>query len=389
MREGTQDSGVGGKLFMMYAAFYSATAVYTTYLNLYLSDTGLSNAMIGRILSLSTFLTFLTQMFWAQLSDRSKHKHRVLQALYVLGAAVCMLFYVSDNVIYLTVLVSGFAILFNPVMPLQDNLTLEIIEGSGTDFGQIRMGGTVGYCVTVLVAGFFLKDSYRAIFWLTSGFMMLSWLISLSFAKPLNDGAEERAHSEVSAGTGRFFVGLVLFGFVFQLGLQTYYNFYPIYFVSIGGDSGVVGTLIFLGALTEIPMLLISRRLIHRLGITRLLMLASIATILRWILLAYLTHALPVVLTGLLHGVGYTSFSYSAVTYINERLPRQIRARAQSLNMVVSVVLPKIIAGFVSGQLSESIGTNRVLLLAAGILGVTAILFYGFGRREEQAMIEA
>ncbi len=383
-----EKSAFGIQLFVLYVSFYSGVAAYNTYLNLYLSSSGLSNPQIGGIVSLSTIFTLFTQMFWAHISDRSRQKNRIMRLLYVLAAAVSLSYYIDDSPIYLAVLVTTFAVVFNPIAPLQDNMTLELIEGSRTDFGQVRMGGTIGYSLTVLVTGFFLNDAYRHIFWLTSLFLLICWLLSFRFPNLAVPVVHKEKTDLKAVLSNKLLLGIVLFSFVFNLGLSFYYNFYPIYFVSIGGDSSIIGTLMFVGALTEIPMLLLARRIIDRIGVKKLLIVAAVATVLRWILLSFLINPALVVLTGLLHGVGFTSFSYSVITYINKVIPQYMRGRAQTLNVLLGMVIPRILSGYIGGLLSESRGTDQVMLMNAAILGLTTIAFF-FVRKGNDKQVSA
>ncbi len=368
------------KLFIVYFSFYSGVAAYNTYLNLYLSDCGLTNPQIGGIVSVSTIFTLVTQMFWAHISDRSQNKNRVMRLLYLLVAVAGLCFYIDDSPLYLGILVTVFALIYNPIAPLQDNITLELIEGTRTDFGQIRMGGTIGYSLTVLLTGLFLNDAYRHIFWLTTLFTTICLLMTFYFPASSSLTAPKNEADLKTVLSNKLLLGIVSFSFVFNLGLSFYYNFYPIYFVSIGGDSGIIGTLMFVGALTEIPMLLLCKRIIDRIGVKKLLIIAAAATILRWVLLYILVNPLLIILTSLLHGLGFTSFSYSVITYINKVVPQRMRGRAQTLNVLLGSVIPRILSGYVGGLLSESRGTDQVMLMNAAILALTALVFFFFGK---------
>ena len=50
--------------FLLYILFYSGQAMYGVYFNLYLSNIGFSNTMIGLLTALSTLLLLIAQPFW-------------------------------------------------------------------------------------------------------------------------------------------------------------------------------------------------------------------------------------------------------------------------------------------------------------------------------------
>ena len=64
-------------LFLPYLGFYSAQAIFGTYLNLYLNDVGFSKTQMGMFTSLSTLLVLIVQPLWGYVSDRSKTKNRI------------------------------------------------------------------------------------------------------------------------------------------------------------------------------------------------------------------------------------------------------------------------------------------------------------------------
>ena len=134
-------------LFLPYLGFYSAQAIFGTYLNLYLNDVGFSKTQMGMFTSLSTLLVLIVQPLWGYVSDRSKTKNRILNLLLIAGATTILGFYLNINYWWIMVVNCLFCVFYNPVPPLLDNLSLETLESSKSifDFGHIRLGGTVGY----------------------------------------------------------------------------------------------------------------------------------------------------------------------------------------------------------------------------------------------------
>ena len=291
-------------LFSLYVLFYSGQSIYNTYLNLYLSSEGLSDSQIGFIISVSTLFILLAQLFWGWVSDRVKVKNRILELLYLATAVISLLFYVGSSFWFLLAAVTFFSIFFNPIIPLQDNYALEYLEKSRWDYGQIRMGGTLGYSVTVLLIGFLLHDDYRIIFLMVAICMALCRM--LCFAMPKVSGGKPPNGKHTSWKKllkNKTLLGLILFNMMFSIGLNFYHNFYPIYYTKIGGNSSMIGAMMFLSAMSEVPMLLIIRKLEDRIGIRSALILAGVATTLRWILLAFVKDSYIVIAVNLLQGL--------------------------------------------------------------------------------------
>jgi len=143
----------------------------------------------------------------------------------------------------------------------------------------------------------------------------------------------------------------------------------------------MVGVMMFLSAVAEIPMLLCIHRIAQKLGLRRTLAAAGILTALRWLILAFLREPVLILLVNLLHGFGYTSFNYCIITYIARAVPRELRASGQTLNALIGNVGSKLLFGFLGGFASERLGANRIMLFSAGLMTAATFGFVLWSRR--------
>lgn len=364
------------RLFLLYVLFYAGQAIYNTYLNLYLSSVGLSDTQIGMAVSVSTAALLAAQLGWGILSDRARSKNGVLMLLYGCMAVASLLFYLNTDFWFLLLAVTLFSAFINPIVPLQDNYTLECLEGSRWDYGQIRMGGTIGYSVTVLFIGLALQDSYRMIFWMVALCMTACLLVCRGLPQVCGyqrQGGRKGGYQALLQN--RNLLGMILINLVFSSGLNFFYNFYPIYYTSIGGDSSRVGMMMFACSVSEIPMLFFIHRIIRKIGVRGTLILSGGVTVLRWALLFLLRDPILVIPVNLLHGIGYTGFNYCLVTFIARTVPRELRATGQTLNAIISNVVSKIMFGMVGGLASDLLGVGPVMLVNAVVMAVAILIF--------------
>lgn len=376
-------------LFVVYICFYSGQSIYNTYLNLYLHSVGLSQSQIGVVVSVATLFIVVAQIFWGVASDKVSAKNSVLSLLFFLAAITASMFYLNHSFGFIVFAVLVFSVFFNPIVPLLDNYALELLENNRRDYGEIRIGGTIGYCLTVLSIGFFLSDSYERIFWLVSVCMILCFLLSLTMPK-----VKAYRNTPVKSSYSHLFknkqlIVLVLFNLVFSMGLNFFYNFYPIYFTSIGGNSAKVGMMMFFCAVTEIPLLLVIRRLVNRIGIRGILLIAGGATTIRWVLLFWITSPNAAIVANLLHGLGYTSFSYCLITFIGRVMPKDLRATGQTFNAMIGVIGSKIIFGYVGGVASDFFGVNKIMLLNGLLMLISTIAFFFWSKSKTALLSQA
>nr|WP_321261253.1 MFS transporter [uncultured Sphaerochaeta sp.] len=362
-------------LFAVYVFYYSGQSIYNTYLNLYLNSIGLSQSRIGLIISVSTIFILVGQIFWGIVSDKSSSKNHVLSFLLIMIAALSLAFYLNESFAFLMAVIALFSLFFNPVIPLLDNFTLELLEGSNHDYGHIRMGGTVGYCLTVLSIGFFLADEYRKLFYIVAICMIVSFFFTLRMPTIHGYGKRGGRNSFKQLLSNRPLLVLIAFNLSFSLGMNFFYNFYPIYFLSIGGDSAKIGLMMFICAVTEIPVLLVIKRMVDKIGLRGVLMIAGMSTALRWFLLYEIQDPNMAIAVNALHGIGYTGFSYSLITFIGKTVPREMRAIGQTMNAMIGIVGSKVVFGYVGGIASELFGADTIMLYSSVLVFVATSMF--------------
>lgn len=367
------------RFFAFYFLFYAAQAMYSSYMNLFLRGRGFSMTQIGGIVSVSTLALLLVQPVWGLASDKARNKNAVMLALMAVSAGIALLFPQVRSPWLLAGLVCLNAAFFNPIAPLQDNLTLEHLAGTRWDFGQIRMGGTLGYALTTLVVGLFLRDAYVRIFYIVFVFLLASLVTARKL--PAVHGHRhggDRAPVRILLRDPALLC-LLFFNLAYSLGASFFYNFYPIHFTTVGGNSGLVGTLLFVCAMAEVPFFFFAGRIVKRFGIYATLLVAGLATSLRWFLLFMLTSPALIIAANLLHGVGFATISYCMATYINANAPRELRATAQSLLSLVTAVFARIVFGYVGGLASDRFGVENMMLFSCLVmLAATAVFAVWF-----------
>ena len=353
-------SGFPVRFFLMYIIFYSVQAIYNSYVNLYLSDVGFTQAQIGMAVSVATGALLLIQPLWGLASDRAKYKNTIFLILLGCSAAAVLLFPLAHGFWWLLAVVALYSAVYFPIMPLQDNLTLEYLDGKKWDFGQIRLGGTLGYALSVVIVGWLLKDNYSRIFY-------MAVCLGMAFLLPKVSG---HRHGENRAPIRQIFrdramLCLIFYNLVYSLGSSLYYNFYPIYFQSIGGSSSYIGTMMFASAIAELPFLFFASKLVKRFGIPKMIVASGFITSIRWALLFALKDPVLIIITNLLHGVGFVVINYCLAVYINSNVPKELRATGQTMMALLATIFSRLIFGYVGGLAADWLGVNNLMLFSA------------------------
>lgn len=371
-----QQNGFPLRIFLVYVIFYAGQAMYNTYLNLFLTDTGFSMTAIGAVQSAATIVLVLIQPLWGVLSDKSRSKSRIVGVLALATALVCLSFYASKLSLWLAICVMLFSVFFYPAMTLQDNYTLEYLEGGRWDFGHVRLGGTLGYAFCAMLVGFIIGSNYGQIFWMMSIFFLAAGV--MYFTLPQVRGHRQK-HEKLRYSVllkDKPLVCMLVFNILYFLGTAFYFQFYPIYFRDVlGASSRLLGMLSFCSAMSEVPFFWFAYKIERKFGVERVMLFAGLATALRWFLLFFVTNHGLILCVNLLSGCGYVGFSYCLIKYINDTVPKGMRATAQSLNAILGTIFSRILFAPLGGALSDLFGV-RTMLLVAGVAMLCGVAFF-------------
>jgi PPP family 3-phenylpropionic acid transporter len=351
-----------------YTVIYMANAVYGTFIPVYFQSVGATPTQIGLLLSLGPLVAVLAQPLWGSIGDRAKTKNSVLRLLIIGTGVVILLFPISTQFYFLLVMVCLFTFFQTSITPLSDAITLEELDKQKRwSFGPIRLGGTVGFAVMSLVFGWIAKDHISSLFVVYALIMLISVLLLSQF--PASAGYQSTGR-KMNIGVlfrNRKLMLYMGINLVLQITLGYYYTFFPVYFHNMGGDSFLLGCSMVISSLSEIPFLLYSGRIMKRIRITHILLVASIATALRWFSFSLTDNPYWVLPAQVLHGLIFIVLSVTMAIYINQEVPKELKASGQTLNALLSMGIARIIGSFFGGIASETFGMKNIFFYNAWI----------------------
>lgn len=150
----------------------------------------------------------------------------------------------------------------------------------------------------------------------------------------------------------------------------------------------MVGLMSTFGALSEIPFFWFAGRLQKRFGTKSLMLFAGTAAALRWFGMSMVTNTVAILLINMLSGCGFVGFSYSLIRYINDNVPKSMRATAQSLNGILGTFFSRIIFTPISGILADHFEISTILLFD-GILTAVAVVAFALTFSKAEAYQKA
>lgn len=350
-------------------------AAYNTFIPVYLNSRGFGNTAVGLLLAIGPFIAILGQPVWGVAGDRAKSKNSILMIL-IFGSASAVLFYtLSDSFVYLFFLISLFTFFQTSIIPISDAITLEYLDHTNYRYGIVRLGGTVGFAVMSVIAGFVAKHQIGGIFPLYFGIYLLALLCVVMLPKVKGHQSGGHKVSPLKMFKNRRFVLLMLFSLIIQTTFGFYYSFFPIYYRQLGAGSDLLGWSMLISSICEVPFLLFADRIMKKFSVEAMLIASASLMALRWLLFSIVTDKFLILLIQPLHGVNFIVFAYSLAVYINEKMPKELKASGQAVNGLISLGLARIIGSMLGGVFSDYLGIKQMFFYNAVIAAAAAILF--------------
>lgn len=360
---------------LLYILTAGIGAVYNTFLPVYLNDIGFSNTMIGTLLAIGPLMILIAQPFWGTAGDRTGSVNRILR--WILGgtALVVALYPLTQNYYVIMAMVCTFAFFNSPMFAMQDVLTLQAIEKTNIRYGTVRLGSTIGFAVMSILAGLVARWDLRALFPLAGLLGLLAFLTTYRLPTVVGHQSRDNRVSPLKLLKNRELVILTVFCFFTMLSFGYYGSFFSIYFFELGGNSGQLGIFWFISAIVEVPFLLLADRIIKKLGIHKTLLLAGVVMGVRWLLLFFVQGVAGAMLTSVLHSYSFIVVVYTMATYINKKVPLQLKSSGQNLYGLFGMGIPRILASFLGGMANDWIGIRPVFLICAliNLLGIVVL----------------
>jgi MFS transporter, PPP family, 3-phenylpropionic acid transporter len=359
--------------FSFYYLLFSGIAFIGPFIVLFYQSLGFTGTQIGLMTGLTPLVAMVGAPFWTGVADATQ-RHRWIMGIALLAAMASMLI-VPYLTAFLPVLV--LLMIYNlfgaPISSLADSATMAMLGPEKQMYGRIRLGGALGYGLSVPVAGLLVQIyGLRAAFFGCALLMFLSFLVSQKFVySTLREGSFSFKNLRVLMSRPRwiYFLSLAFSG-GFALASAHYY-FFP-YMKELGAKESLMGLGLTIGMISEIPMMFYGHKLLKRFKPFGLLKLAIGVTVLRLLLLAATWNPNFVLVIQLLGGMTFPVVWIAGVSFADENAPDGMKATAQGILNAVVIGFGVASGGFVGGLLLESIG-GRGLHLVFGLV-VLAIL---------------
>lgn len=369
------------RLSFYYFFYFAFIGVFSPYFTLYLQSLRLTAADIALLMSQMQLMRLLAPTFWGWLADRRGRQVDIIRLSALCACIGFTGFFLTDNFIQLFVPMTLMAFFWSAALPLVESLTFAHLAEESHRYSRIRVWGSVGFIVAVLLGGALL-DQLPIGDVPTMVFVVLVGILLMAFQLPegrqfdrVGEGAttgEASGESQPPLATLRSVLAqrqvwmLLLACFLMSSAHGVYYVFYSIHLDELGYSKGMIGLLWSLGVLVEIGLFMVMAPLMQRFSLRALLLATYAAAVVRFLMIGWGAESLVLLLIAqAMHGLTFGVHHAAAIAAVNQWFPQHIHARGQALYSSLSFGGGGLFGGLVSGLVWDPLGAGWAFTLGA------------------------
>ena len=366
------------RLAAFYLAYFAYVGAFTPYFPLYLAGRGLSPAELATVLAMPQLARIFAPTFWGWLADR----HDARRAVVVVSCAALAAGFAAipfvPGFMGITALVATTSVLAAGGLPLVEAITLSTLAGRSGHYGPIRLWGSIGFILAVLLVGAWLDRHAAAT--LPAVLLGLT-LVALAVALMLPVGAA--SPRSIDAGTPRLGIpasawAVIGAGFCMAAAHGALYAFLTLHLQRLGYSGKSIGALWTLGVLAEIVVFFYLPALFRRYSLSAILLASLLAAVVRFAAIGWAAGYLAVlVVAQLLHAATFGAFHAASVAAVHRVFPASAHARGQALFSSLAYGGGGASGALVAGWAWEKGGPALTFSLAAAsaALGASLLLW--------------
>jgi PPP family 3-phenylpropionic acid transporter len=374
------------KLSGFYFVYFASLGVLIPYWGLYLKNLGYSSLMIGALVAILPATKLIAPYIWGWLADVTRRSMLIIRIASVLALLSFALVFVRTELWWLALAMLLFSFFWNATLPQFEAMTLNHLGDAVHRYSHIRLWGSLGFIVSVVVLGDALQTwSVALIPWTI--LLLFAAIAVFSFIVPEKLNAPHSDHKPIwhvikQPQVLAFFIVC----FLMLCSHGPYYTFYTIYLEDHGYSSRMIGLLWAVGVLAEVVMFLLMHRLLPRYGARKLLVVTLLLTFLRWLTIGFYVDSLALLFIAQLgHAFSFGVFHSVGISLVHQFFTGSHQGRGQALYSSVSYGAGVAVGSLVSGVFWDDFGAAALFSFAAACTLLAMIITWRYIRTDKPA----
>lgn len=361
---------------LAYFSVFVGAGVWVPYFPLYLSHLGYGSADIGLVIGMQPGLRWCGAMGWAWAADRWRIRHAILIATTIGGTVFLTLLLVAHELKALVAVLALVSLLHGAVIPMLDATVMDHLSRLGDNYGRLRLWGSLGFVIGSAGAAPLVHSLTPAV---VPMLILIPCVAMIPAVWRLPRGQHE-GHAAFAAPWTLLTPALSIFLFtsvLLQISCGTWSGFFAVHTASLRLPDTVPGFTYGIAVTAEIALMYWGRPLLERVAPAALIQLALVATVIRWLLSAWVETLVPVVAVQVGHVFSFSLFHLAALRLLAQLVPRERSTTGQALYGGVSFGIGGSGGLALAGFLVDRFGTHGAFAAEAAV-ALTALVPAGW-----------
>ncbi|MFC7292631.1 MFS transporter [Hirschia litorea] len=388
---------------MMFLQYFVWGAWFVT-LGSYMAKLGFGD-IIGRAFSTQGLAAIIAPLFVGMIADRFFSAQKVYAILHLIGAALMwFLSTITGDKSLFYIVTLAYMLSYMPTLALSNSIAMNAVTDTQKQFAGIRVFGTIGWiaaglALSFIIAKMFIPEGAGLTVEQTAFPMKLAAIGALIlgvggfFLPSTPPAAKGQKVQGLFALLGLDVMGkvkepsfwvFIACSLLICIPLAFYYGYTNAFLVEMKAPNAVA--LQSLGQMSEIVFMLLLPLILVRVGFKITLLVGMVCWAIRYVMFAYGFEDGSIIFTMalvgiLLHGLCYDLFFVAGQIFVDTKLPKEARSRAQSFLSFVTLGLGTFIGGELSNWVANTntvagqIDWQNLWLIPAGLSVVVAVIF--------------
>lgn len=367
------------RLSSFYFFYFALVGTLSPYLSLYLEDIGLTALSIGLVNGVLMGTKIIAPNIWGWLCDKTGERLKII----TFGCLMASLFFAGlffwQSLAIILVITFFYSFFWNAVLSQFETITVQYLKDAPPRYSQVRVWGSVGFISAVVLLGW-LFDFISIRFLIPIAWVLLCLIAISCFL------LKEPAKKVIQQPQGHWLyllkepkiIAFFVAAFLLQFSFGAYYSFFSLHLENIGYNRTTIGLIWALGVLAEVVLFLFMPKIMRLFSLSQLLFWSLLLTAIRWLLIAYLSENMSILLVAqLIHALSFGVAHAACIETIRQFFKGSHAGQGQALYSSITFGLGgavgAITAGFlwsVNGELLYSVSA------AAAFIAAFIVFFY-------------
>jgi MFS transporter, PPP family, 3-phenylpropionic acid transporter len=352
---------------LFFFAYYGYVGVFSPFASLYFADRGMTAAQIGMLMSLVQVMRIFGPNLWGWVADRQHQRVNVLRITATAAVVTFSGFFFGQTFTQFFIVMVVVNLFVSAQGPLSEALMLSEMRGDLTHYGRLRLWGSVGFILTVTLAGPLL-DWYgiRLMPAIALALLMLVLAASFRMQESSHGGIHQDAPSVLAQLRRREVIAFFTSTFLMIAAHASLYVFYSLYLAQIGYSNTVIGLMWSLGVVVEIVFFFYQAPIFKRFGVRKLMIASLLIAVVRFLMIGFGAQSLVLLLIAqVMHAATFGVHHSASIATLQRWFSGPLQARGQALYTSISYGLGGTLGGLILGGLWDTFGSRTVYLAAA------------------------